>query len=119
LGRRIRAPELKLGSPDIELWFQSNVSSPLLSLAYERFFRAELLHDPVACRSARLVWLIAQRSPYELIYAAPAHLRRAQIFERQGDRTAFLAEHEQVRIRWERADVELLGERPNGGILVG
>jgi tetratricopeptide (TPR) repeat protein len=97
-----------LGSPQIDLWFQVTVSSPFLSLAYERFFRAELLHE-LGRDAEALGWYgsIAQRSPYELIYAAPSHLRRAEIFARQGDRTASKAEHDQLRTRWGRADAEL------------
>jgi hypothetical protein len=97
-----------LGSPHIDLWFQVTVTSPFLSLAYERFFRAELLHE-LGRDAEALGWYgaIAQRSPYELIYAAPAHLRRAEIFARQGDPTAASAEYERVRTQWSAADLEL------------
>jgi DNA-binding SARP family transcriptional activator/tetratricopeptide (TPR) repeat protein len=97
-----------LGSPHIDLWFQVTVSSPFFSLAYERFFRAELLHE-VGRDAEALGWYgaIAQRSPYELIYAAPAHLRRAEIFARQGDPAAARTEYEQLRRRWSGADPEL------------
>jgi DNA-binding SARP family transcriptional activator/tetratricopeptide (TPR) repeat protein len=97
-----------LGSPQIDLWFQVTVTSPFLSLAYERFFRAELLHE-LGRDAEALGWYgaIAQRSPYELIYAAPAHLRRAEIFARQGDPIAASAEYERVRTQWAAADLEL------------
>jgi DNA-binding SARP family transcriptional activator/tetratricopeptide (TPR) repeat protein len=97
-----------LGSPHIDLWFQVTVTSPFLSLAYERFFRAELLHE-LGRDAEALGWYgaIAQRSPYELIYAAPAHLRRAEIFARQGDPTAAGAEYERLRTQWAAADLEL------------
>jgi DNA-binding SARP family transcriptional activator len=103
-----------LGSPHIDLWFQVTVSSPFLSLAYERFFRAELLHQ-VGRDAEALGWYgaIAQRSPYELIYAAPANLRRAEIFACQGDLGASRAEYEQLRMRWEGADAEMQVESPN------
>ncbi|HEX2249968.1 MAG TPA: BTAD domain-containing putative transcriptional regulator [Gemmatimonadales bacterium] len=97
-----------LGRPQIDLWFQVTVTSPFLSLAYERFLRAELLYE-MGRDAEALGWFgaIAQRSPYELIYAAPAHLRRAEIFARQGDRTAAEAEYERLRARWMGADPEL------------
>ncbi|MBA3318007.1 MAG: tetratricopeptide repeat protein [Gemmatimonadales bacterium] len=64
------------------LWFQLTVASPFFSLASRRFLQAELLRQ-----AGRLVeaagWYgsIAQRSPYELIYAAPA---RARLLEMRG-----------------------------------
>jgi tetratricopeptide (TPR) repeat protein len=98
-----------LGRPITELWFQSTVVSPFLSLAYDRFLRAELLRE--AGRDAEaLGWYgsIAERSPFELVYAAPSQLRRAEIFARQGDHDAERAAYQQALSRWDRADPELL-----------
>jgi serine/threonine-protein kinase len=97
-----------LGPPAIELWFQVTVASPFLSLAHERFLRAELLQE-VGGEAEALGWYgsIAQRSPYELVYAGPSHLRRAEIFARQGDRDAADAEAELARACWVNADSEL------------
>ena len=97
-----------LGRPSAELWYQATVISPFLSLAYERFLRAELLYE--AGRHAEaLGWYgsIAERSPFELVYAAPAQLRRAEIFARQGDREAERAAYQQAATRWAKADPEL------------
>jgi len=97
-----------LARPRIELWFQVTLASPFLSLAQERFLRAELLHE-VGRDAEALGWYgsIAQRAPYELVYAAPAQLRRAEIFARQGDTEAAASESEQARMRWSRADAAL------------
>ena len=99
----------ELGSPRIDLWFQVTVTSPFLSLAPERFFRAELLHE-LGRDAEALGWYgaIAQRSPYELIYAAAAHLRRAEIFAAQGDHAASYAELAKARARWQGGDPEVL-----------
>jgi hypothetical protein len=96
-----------LGPPAIELWFQTTVASPFLSLAHERFLRAELLQE-VGRDAEALGWYgsIAQRTPYELVYAVPAHLRRAEIFGRQGYLDAAGAEYEQARVGWAKADAE-------------
>ena len=97
-----------LGRPSAELWYQATVISPFLSLAYERFLRAELLHE--AGRHAEaLGWYgsIAERSPFELVYAAPAQLRRAEIFTGQNDREAERAAYQQAATRWAKADPEL------------
>ena len=97
-----------LGRPSAELWYQATIISPFLSLAYERFLRAELLFE--AGRHAEaLGWYgsIAERSPFELVYAAPAQLRRAEIFARQDDREAERAAYHQAATRWAKADPEL------------
>jgi tetratricopeptide (TPR) repeat protein len=104
-----------LGRPSAELWYQATVISPFLSLAYERFLRAELLYE--AGRHAEaLGWYgsIAERSPFELVYAAPAQLRRAEIFARQGDPEAERAAYQQAATRWAKADQELQPLRPAG-----
>jgi tetratricopeptide (TPR) repeat protein len=97
-----------LGPPAFELWFQTTVASPFLSLAHERFLRAELLQE-LGREAEALGWYgsIAERSPYELVYAAPAQLRRAEIFARQGDSDAAGAEYNRARVRLAKADVEL------------
>jgi tetratricopeptide (TPR) repeat protein len=97
-----------LGPPAFELWFQTTVASPFLTLAHERFLRAELLQE-LGREAEALGWYgsIAERSPYELVYAAPAQLRRAEIFARQGDSDAAGAEYNRARVRLAKADVEL------------
>ena len=97
-----------LGRPSAELWYQATVISPFLSLAYERFLRAELLHETGRDAEA-LGWYgsIAERSPFELAYAAPAQLRRAEIFARHGDREAEQAAYDQALTLWANADPEL------------
>jgi hypothetical protein len=84
------------------------VISPFFSLALERFLRAELLHETGRDAGA-LGWYgsIAERSPFELAYAAPAQLRRAEIFARHGDREAEQAAYDQAATRWANADPEL------------
>ena len=56
-----------------ELWFQLTVASPFFSLASQRFLRARLL-EAVGRRAEAAGWYrsIAERSPYELIYARAA-----------------------------------------------
>ena len=63
-----------------ELWFQLTVASPFFSLASQRYLRAELLRETGRPEEAA-GWYstIAQRSPYELIYAGPARQRLAEM----------------------------------------
>jgi DNA-binding SARP family transcriptional activator/TolB-like protein len=61
-----------------QLWFQLTVASPFFSLASQRFLRAELLREAGRLEEAAGWYTsIAERSPYELIYAAPARQRLA------------------------------------------
>jgi hypothetical protein len=61
------------------LWFQLTVASPYFSLASRRFLQAELLREAGRLDEAA-GWYdsIAQRSPYELVYAAAARDRLKQ-----------------------------------------
>ena len=63
-----------------QLWFQLTVASPFFSLASQRYLRAELLRETGRQEEAA-GWYsaIAQRSPYELIYAEPARQRLAEM----------------------------------------
>ncbi|HYN22338.1 MAG TPA: BTAD domain-containing putative transcriptional regulator, partial [Thermoanaerobaculia bacterium] len=63
-----------------QLWFQLTVASPFFSLASQRYLRAELLRETSRQEEAA-GWYsaIAQRSPYELIYAEPARRRLAEM----------------------------------------
>jgi tetratricopeptide (TPR) repeat protein len=65
-----------------QLWFQLTVASPFFSLASHRFLRAELLREMGRLDEAA-GWYrsIAERSPFELIYAAPARVRLLGIGE--------------------------------------
>ncbi len=74
-----------LERPSPELWFQLTVASPFFSLASQRFLRAELLHELGRTEEA-VGWYasIAERSPYELIYAPPARRRLTEIGEARG-----------------------------------
>lgn len=63
-----------------QLWFQLTVASPFFSLASQRYLRAELLRETGRQEEAA-GWYsaIAQRSPYEMIYAEPARRRLAEM----------------------------------------
>jgi hypothetical protein len=69
---------LERSRPD--LWFQLTVASPFFSLASQRYLRAELLrHAGRLEEAAGWYGSIAERSPYELIYAAPARQALAEM----------------------------------------
>jgi tetratricopeptide (TPR) repeat protein len=58
------------------LWYQLTLASPFYSLASQRYLRAELLKE-LGRHEEAAGWYrsIAERSPYELIYAKPAQQR--------------------------------------------
>jgi tetratricopeptide (TPR) repeat protein len=63
-----------------QLWFQLTVASPFFSLASQRYLHAELLRETGRLEDASGWYAsIAERSPYELIYAAPARRRLSEI----------------------------------------
>ncbi len=62
------------------LWFQLTVASPFFSLASRRYLHAELLRESGRLKEAAGWYTsIAERSPYELIYAGPARQRLAEM----------------------------------------
>jgi len=62
------------------LWFQLTVASPFFSLASQRYLHAELLREAGRLEEAAGWYAsIAERSPYELIYAGPARRRLAEM----------------------------------------
>jgi hypothetical protein len=62
------------------LWFQLTVASPFFSLASRRFLQAELLREAGRFEEAA-GWYesMAQRSPYELVYADAARQRLIEL----------------------------------------
>lgn len=78
------------------------------SVADERFARGSML-AAVRADSAALRWLetFPDASGYDLIYLAPAHLARAQLHERRGERAAADAEYRRFIALWKDCDPEL------------
>ena len=68
-----------------DVWYQYAIASPFYSGTYDRFLRASLLERAGRNEDA-LGWYaaIAERSPWELPFAAPAALRAAAIHEQAG-----------------------------------
>jgi tetratricopeptide (TPR) repeat protein len=87
-------------------WLQGEVSNA------ESLYNAITASYPDDVEALGWYGSIAERSPYELVYAAPSHLRRAEIFTRQGDHEAADAESEQARTRWAKADAPLASFAP-------
>jgi tetratricopeptide (TPR) repeat protein/tRNA A-37 threonylcarbamoyl transferase component Bud32 len=89
-------------------WYAQMSSSLFFSQALERFTRAELLaatgRDEEAIRWFDTLAVLSSR---EMIYLAPSHLRRAEIYERLGDGQAAEEHYERFIELWRDCDPEL------------
>jgi tetratricopeptide (TPR) repeat protein len=90
-----------------ETWYEYHFSSPFLAGSRERYRRAELeaAHGDARQALALFSWFEGF-SGYALIYAAPSHLRRAQLFERLGDTPAAVTHYERFLKLWKDCDPE-------------
>jgi tetratricopeptide (TPR) repeat protein len=91
-----------------EAWYQSMLSSPFYSQDRERYLRAELLAARGREEEA-LTWYgsFAEGSIYELVYLAPSHLRRAEIYERRGERERAVGHYRRFIELWRDCDPNL------------
>ncbi len=88
--------------------FELTIASPFFSQAYERYLRAELLEAEGRHQEA-LRWFngFAEHSIYDLIFQAPSHLRRAEIYERLGESERAAQHFRQFIELWRECDPEL------------
>ncbi len=88
--------------------FVSAWTSSFVSQAYERYARAELLHQ-LGRDSEALRWYgtFGENSPYDLVYLAPALYRQGQIEERLGNRARAAARYASFLALWKDCDPEL------------
>jgi tetratricopeptide (TPR) repeat protein len=98
--------QLELGAratPFVAAW-----TSGIVSQGYERFERAELLHelqrDDEALRWYRT---FGENSPYDLVYLAPSLFRQAQIYDARGQRALAIDRYSQFIALWKDCDAEL------------
>jgi DNA-binding SARP family transcriptional activator/TolB-like protein len=82
---------------------EASGDSPFFIQLHERFARAELLYELGRYPEA-LPWYRALS--YDFLYAGPAHLRLARIYERQGDRQAAIEHYTRFVELWGRCDAE-------------
>ncbi|MEO6525909.1 MAG: BTAD domain-containing putative transcriptional regulator [Gemmatimonadaceae bacterium] len=90
-------------TPFVAAW-----TSGIISQAYERFQRAELLHELGRDDEAmRWYGTFGENSPYDLVYLAPALFRQAQIYEARGERTLATRYYARFLELWKECDAEL------------
>ena len=106
-GRSAQAlAELERGAratPFVPAW-----TSGIVSQAYERYLRAELLHETGRDDEA-LRWYatFAENSPYDLVYLAPSLYRQAQIYDARGQNALASERYRQFAELWKDCDPQL------------
>jgi len=110
-GRREEALALlEATRPERDVWYQLTIVSPFYARTLERYTRAELLRE-LGRHEEALGWYasIAERSPYELVYVAPAHLRQAEIHACLGREDEARHHRERFAELWKDCDPDLRG----------
>ncbi|MFQ5890355.1 MAG: hypothetical protein ACE5JR_09925 [Gemmatimonadota bacterium] len=97
-----------LESAQLTTWYNLAHASSFFSQTYERFALAELLREAGRFEEA-LRWYstFEQHSAYDLVYLAPSHFRRAEIYEALGDVKRASDHYSRVIELWHDADGEL------------
>jgi tetratricopeptide (TPR) repeat protein len=88
--------------------YEPKLFSPFISQPAERYLVGELL-DSLGRGDEARIWLgsVLRFGIYDRVYAGPAQLRIARIFERAGNRDSAAAYYERVLELWDRSDAEL------------
>ena len=90
-------------TPFVPAW-----TSGFVSQAYERYVRAELLHD-IGRDDEALRWysVFGDNSPYDLVYLAPSLYRQAQIYDARGQKVLAVDRYKRFVELWKDADPQL------------
>lgn len=85
----------------LDVWFQYAVASPFYAGTFERFLRADLLAATGRVPEALRWWgSIAERSPFELPFLAPARSREADAWRSLGDPERAAGAEQRARVLW-------------------
>ena len=85
----------------LDVWFQYAVASPFYAGTFERFLRADLLATAGRVPEALRWWgAIAERSPFELPFLAPALRRVADAWRSLGDPARAGEAESRARVLW-------------------
>jgi tetratricopeptide (TPR) repeat protein len=106
-GESARGLEL-LERARLQFYYQNSFTSPFFSQSFQRYLRALLLEDVDRLEDA-LLWYgtFEQASNYDLIFAAPSHLRRAEIYEGRGQLEEARRHYARFLELWANSDPEL------------
>jgi tetratricopeptide (TPR) repeat protein len=102
-----------------ESWYEYHFASPFLAGSRQRYRRADLEAAHGDARQAIALFSAFEGfSGYALVYAGPSYLRRAELYERLGDRSAAASHYARFLTFWKDADPEFrpLLERARAGL---
>ena len=87
------------------VWYQFAIASPFFG-GVEQRFRHALALETCGREQEAIGWYasIAERSPWELPWKAPAARQLAGIFERQGEAARAAEQYRRVIALWQEAD---------------
>jgi tetratricopeptide (TPR) repeat protein len=91
-----------------QVYYQLPITTPFGSQSLERYLRATLLEEAGQYEEA-IHWYgsFPEISVYDLVFWAPSHLRRAEIYERLGERERAAFHYNRFVELWSEADPEL------------
>jgi DNA-binding SARP family transcriptional activator/tetratricopeptide (TPR) repeat protein len=118
-GQPVRAlTELERGAretPFVPAW-----TSGFVSQAYERYQRAELLHD-LGRDDEALRWYgtFGENSPYDLVYLAPSLYRQAEIYDARGQKKEAIERYKRFVELWKDCDPQLRSLTTNATFRIG
>ena len=88
--------------------WEHTLVSPFFARAAARFLRAEMYRELGQYDLAHALYeSLGELSPFEIVLLAPAHLRRAQMHERQGENALAAEQYERFIELWRDCDPEL------------
>jgi tetratricopeptide (TPR) repeat protein/TolB-like protein len=97
---RLEAMEMNVAYPNMP-------ASELYSLAFPRYLRARSLQGAGRGEEAIGWFATLEVSPYELVFRAPSHLHRAEIYDQSGDGDRAVEHYRAFLALWEDADPDL------------
>ena len=97
----------RYASMEMHVAYPITWASELYTLSFPRFFRAIALQETGRGEEAIRWYATLESSPYELVLRAPAHLHRAEIHEKSGDRAQAIEHYHAFVDLWKDADPEL------------
>jgi tetratricopeptide (TPR) repeat protein len=92
----------------MEASYELAVASPFYAQVYERYMRATLLQELGRLDEA-INWYnsLGEFSVYDLVYLAPSHLQRGEIYETMGERKQAVQHYTRFIALWQNCDPEL------------
>jgi tetratricopeptide (TPR) repeat protein len=92
----------------LQIYYQSATISPFYSQSFQRYLRALLLEEAGRLDEALRWYSSFEEGPaYDFVFAAPAHLRRAEIHERRGELEAAAKHYARFVELWSDCDPAL------------